>query len=118
MINIIHFLALNKRDIVIKGDGKSVRSYLYTADLVVWLLRILSSGKNRDVYNVGSNQQIVIRDLANTIGLNSIDVRILGNETGRKTIYVPCVNKSKIDLGLDIYTSLQATIIKTFNFYT
>ena len=32
------------RDIVIRGNGKSTRSYLYADDLVEWLFRILDDG--------------------------------------------------------------------------
>ncbi len=107
---------LNDRDIEIQGDGTAMRSYLYAADLVVWLLRILSLGKPSEVYNVGSPYHIDIATLANEISLNKVSVSILSNGYGKK--YVPCVEKAKKELNLDIYTSLQQSIIKTFKFHT
>lgn len=34
----------NDRDIVIQGDGIAVRSYMYAADMAVWLLALLVGG--------------------------------------------------------------------------
>lgn len=45
--------AMENRDIIIKGDGRPLRSYLYTADLVIWLLTMLLKSENKSIYNVG-----------------------------------------------------------------
>ncbi|MBX3721893.1 MAG: NAD-dependent epimerase/dehydratase family protein [Turneriella sp.] len=55
---------LQGEDILIQGDGTPRRSYIYTADLVIWLLRILTKAKTGDIYNVGSHQDISISELA------------------------------------------------------
>lgn len=44
---------MENRDIIIKGDGRPLRSYLYTADLVIWLLTMLLKSENKSIYNVG-----------------------------------------------------------------
>ncbi|MDP1897433.1 MAG: NAD-dependent epimerase/dehydratase family protein, partial [Sulfurimicrobium sp.] len=56
--------ALYEDEIAVKGDGTPIRSYLYMADLVAWLLTLLQNGKSGEVYNVGSDQAISIRELA------------------------------------------------------
>ena len=38
----------------IQGDGQSVRSYMYPADMALWLLTIFPRGSVGSVYNVGS----------------------------------------------------------------
>src|SRR5271165_3372114 len=57
--------ALAGRNIAIKGDGTLVRSYLYAADLAIWLRTLLlrggASGENPLVLNVGSSEAISIR---------------------------------------------------------
>lgn len=58
---------INNRDIVIKGDGRAYRSYLYAADLAVWLLAILLKSENKSIYNVGAGGGISIYDLAKKV---------------------------------------------------
>lgn len=51
----------------IYGTGKTVRSYLYIADLLVWMLRIIGFGRP-GAYNVGSEIPITIEELAERVG--------------------------------------------------
>ena len=59
--------ALEGRPIVIQGDGAAYRSYLYAADLMVWLWTILFRGASCRAYNVGSETAIDIVHLAKCI---------------------------------------------------
>ncbi|MEC4727728.1 NAD(P)-dependent oxidoreductase [Shewanella sp. D64] len=111
---------LNGNDISIKGDGTAVRSYLYAADLVVWLLRILSSGKAFEIYNVGSSEQVSIGELAMLIdavagGKSLVETPSLVKQTVHQ--YVPDIRKAQNELGLCVYTSLSSSINKTLRFY-
>lgn len=51
----------------IYGTGKTVRSYLYIADLITWMLRIIDFGRP-GAYNVGSEMPISIEELADRVG--------------------------------------------------
>jgi dTDP-glucose 4,6-dehydratase len=112
---------LNQRDIVIEGDGTSIRSYLYAAELVVWLLRLLAAGKDRELYNVGSDNPVSIFELAKKIAMNHGDaskIRVLGLDKPSLAVkaYVPSVNKVASELNLTQIISLDSTISKTLEY--
>jgi len=112
--------ALWEDEIVIKGDGTSVRSYLYQADLAKWLIRILEHGKSGDAYNVGSDEPITIVDLARTVrDIISPEkvVKVLGglNFARDRDIYLPNISKAREDLGLNVDFDLRRAIDLTAN---
>ena len=105
---------LKHQNIEISSTGHSTRSYLYGADLAIWLLTILLKGKDREVYNVGSDESVSIFELANKIAGNEVVVNV-----GKKDVtsyYVPNIDKCKVELGLRVYTSLDDSIKKTLSF--
>ena len=106
------------RPMSIQGDGRPVRSYLYAADLVVWLLRILESGTSGQAYNVGSEDPISIRDLALEIARAAATapaLDIVQNDVAKSLAprYVPNTAKARQTLQLAQYTDLSAALLKT-----
>ena len=59
--------AMAGEQIVIRGDGTPFRSYLYAADMAAWLWAVLIKGQTGRAYNVGSDQSLSIRALAERI---------------------------------------------------
>tara|TARA_A100001015_G_C15001410_1_gene718658 strand:- start:953 stop:1879 length:927 start_codon:yes stop_codon:yes gene_type:complete len=60
--------ALNNEDITIYGDGNQTRTFLHVRDNVNFTIKCLeNSFYNNDIVNVGSDQEISIINLANTI---------------------------------------------------
>ncbi|MEI7751334.1 MAG: NAD(P)-dependent oxidoreductase [Candidatus Omnitrophota bacterium] len=109
---------LENRPITVKGDGTPLRSYLYTADLVEWLLTILSSGLHARPYHVGSAEAISISDLAHlvrTCAGTTHPIKILGAPvTGAlPSRYVPSVERAASELGLRPRYSLKEAITQT-----
>ena len=106
------------QDIVIRGDGTPYRSYLYADDLVRWLFKVLFEGMPGRAYNIGSNQAVAIRELAETVRKvlrpdSRIVVRgkpIPGKKTER---YVPDVARILRELNVSIENGLEKTILKT-----
>jgi nucleoside-diphosphate-sugar epimerase len=103
--------------IVVKGDGTAVRSYLYASDLAIWLWTVLYQGQSNRAYNVGSENDVSIGELARTvasIGTPPVEIRIEGQPSGAPPArYVPSTRRAQEELGLIERISLQAAIEKT-----
>ncbi|MCW4461033.1 NAD-dependent epimerase/dehydratase family protein [Sphingomonas sp. BT-65] len=120
----IHFAAGNFiRDamagarIRVEGSGQAVRSYLYAADLTVWLWTLLLKGRPGETYNLGSEEAVSIADLARRTAaiLGGPGVEILGRpdpgwNPGR---YVPSTAKVRRDLGVASTVDLDEAIRRT-----
>lgn len=111
---------LHNRQIKIQGDGTPQRAYLYTADLMIWLLKILTEGKPCYPYNVGSDEAINLESLANMIrqySPNNLGVEIAQAKTSAPpAMYVPSIERAKNELGLKVFTNIKDAIDKTFKF--
>lgn len=105
--------ALNNAEIQIKGDGRSVRSYLDQRDLAEWLLYLLAYGENQGVYNVGSDASFSLYEVAKTIsdvfGLKK-DILVQSNKDVVCTRYVPDISKVRM-LGLVPKYDLKSSIL-------
>ena len=105
-------------EIRVKGDGTANRSYLYTADLMIWLWTILMRGRPGDVYNVGSEQELSIGELAKRVAdafqpappVVIERAQTLGKPHER---YVPATHKARAELGLVQRIDLPAAVRKT-----
>ncbi|MDR3568516.1 MAG: NAD-dependent epimerase/dehydratase family protein [Syntrophobacteraceae bacterium] len=106
------------RKIQIRGDGTPCRSYLYSADLAIWLWTILVRGESRRPYNVGSEKGLSIAELANLVAEalpDSPGVEILGrpNPGQPRERYVPSTFRAHSALGLEEHISLLDSIQRT-----
>lgn len=112
---------LANRPIEIKGDGRPRRSYLYAADLAEWLWTMLLAGRPGEVYNVGSDRAVSIRELAETVRRvagASNEIRVLAPPgDGPEFCYVPDIAKARRDLNLTVKTGLEDAIRKTLEFH-
>jgi dTDP-glucose 4,6-dehydratase/UDP-glucose 4-epimerase len=113
--------ALFEDEITVKGDGSPVRSYLYMADLVTWLLTLMLQGRNGEIYNVGSDQAISIRELAEMVRDTlspGKPIRVMGQHghsvgNSVRNRYVPSISKARLELGLDASIALDEAIRRT-----
>ena len=104
--------------ISVSGDGTPCRSYLYAADLAIWLWTILFRGTPGEAYNVGSEDAITIRDLAYEVSVafsHSPEVVISKSPApGRPAErYVPSIKKARESLGLDSWIKLDEALHRT-----
>jgi nucleoside-diphosphate-sugar epimerase len=114
--------ALAGRPIVVQGDGTPMRSYLYPADLAIWLWTILIRGENGRAYNVGSEQAVSIGELAHRVAeIAGVRVVVEGRGTPRigerPERYVPSTLRARIELHLEERIDLNESIRRTLAFH-
>lgn len=110
---------MSERPIEIRGDGAPFRSYLYAADLAIWLWTILVRGQSCRAYNVGSEEAISIADLASTVrkALGAQPpVHLAGHPVHGVPAerYVPSTVRARAELGLRQTVPLDEAIVRTF----
>ncbi|MCW3108415.1 MAG: hypothetical protein JWQ09_2921, partial [Segetibacter sp.] len=87
----------------ILGNENTIRSYLYGSDLACWLLNLLISGKVGKAYNLGSEEAISIKDLAEKIVSlfdNNLNIVIKSSKefSNAPSIAVPNISLLKKDV--------------------
>lgn len=114
--------AMHCAPIRIHGDGTPMRSYLYAADLAVWLWAMLLTAPSGEAYNVGSDEAVTIAELARTV------VEALGADSEivveREAVpgapparYVPSIAKAREQLGLRVGVGLRDAIRYTADWH-
>jgi dTDP-glucose 4,6-dehydratase len=110
------------RPIAIGGDGTPRRSYLYAADLAVWLWTILFRAPALVPINVGSARDVSIRELAEAVAGTLVPgteicvakQAVAGAAPAR---YVPAVTRAEELLGLRETVGLEEQIRRTAAWY-
>jgi len=115
--------AMRGGPIRVNGDGTPKRSYLYASDLVVWLWTMLFNAPSKVAFNVGSDEALSIRDLAETVAAAIRPGATV--EVARQPIpgspllqYVPSVDRAWSQLRLKVNIPLQEAIRRTAAWYS
>jgi dTDP-glucose 4,6-dehydratase len=102
----------------IKGDGTPLRSYLYMADLAIWLWTMLFTAPANRAFNVGSEEQHSIGSLAHLTAHTlrpGLRVQIDGTPKDGAPVstYVPGTQRAKQELGLTQHISTEQALLRT-----
>jgi nucleoside-diphosphate-sugar epimerase len=102
----------------VQGDGSPFRSYLYVADLVIWLWTLLLRGASGRAYNVGSEVDMKIAELADSIAhifMPPLKVQIARAPDLKRPVerYVPSTERARRELGLRQFIDLETGIERT-----
>jgi dTDP-glucose 4,6-dehydratase len=112
---------IKRQNITIHGDGAPLRTYMYGADLVIWILTILLKGNIGEAYNVGSDIPISIKKLALKIAdfFPAISVNILNqiHPTDRNFNYVPDISKAKEQFHFGDGITFDEAIYRTIKYH-
>ncbi|HEU5400649.1 MAG TPA: NAD-dependent epimerase/dehydratase family protein, partial [Terriglobales bacterium] len=106
----------------ISGDGTPYRSYLYAADLAVWLWTLLVRGESAHPYNVGSGEALSIAELAEQVVASTkpdtpVEIARAANPGVPAARYVPSVERAKTELGLPPLISVKEGIRRTYEWH-
>lgn len=115
--------ALAGGPIQVKGDGTPYRSYLYAADLAIWLWTILLKGIPLRGYNVGSENVRTITEVAQAVREASgmqLDISIAQsvNAMLKPTSYVPETTWAKQELRLAESIAISDGIARTMQWHS
>lgn len=109
--------ALHGGPIQVGGDGTPLRSYLYAADLAAWLWTILLKGAPGRPYNVGGEEAVSIRQLAERVAAvlaPGAEVQVGKSPSdGPPTRYLPELGRARAELGLEAWIPLDEAIRRT-----
>ncbi|MBK8805009.1 MAG: NAD-dependent epimerase/dehydratase family protein [Fibrobacteres bacterium] len=109
--------ALAGRTIRILGDGTTVRSYQYAADMAAWNWILLASGRDATAYNVGSDRAVSTRELAEIVSKIGAGAgfEVLGkpDPARRVDVYVPSVDRFVEEFTMAPQTDLETAISRT-----
>jgi dTDP-glucose 4,6-dehydratase/UDP-glucose 4-epimerase len=117
--------AIHHQDIQVRGDGTPLRSYMYIADATAWLLRLLLTEKACGAYNIGASKSIAVAELAYKVQellaptcqvrIKAASEQMQGNF--QRSVYLPCVLRSKEALNVHEWTPLGSAIKRTAAYY-
>lgn len=110
--------AMRGGPIIVSGDGTPKRSYLYAADLAIWLWTILFDGIPGRAYNVGSDRVYSIAETARAVAEAidpTLEVIVSQPEDRNRALrqYVPSTRRAQEELALKEHFSLTDAIRRT-----
>jgi nucleoside-diphosphate-sugar epimerase len=110
--------ALQGRPIRVRGDGTPYRSYLYAADLAIWLWTILLRGQPLRPYNVGSEAAISIGELAHRVAQtltagSAVEISTPAHPGRPAERYVPSSGRIQRELGVKVTVDLDDALMRT-----
>lgn len=103
----------------IQGSGRETRAYIYIDDFTEGFVSLLEKGKHLEIYNVGTMEEVSIKQLVQEIGncLNTVIKLVPGKLTEGSTLR-RCPDTTKIGkLGFDPQFSLKKGLQETVEWY-
>jgi len=113
--------ALQGEPLTVYGDGMQTRSFTYISDTLIGLMKVACSQFKGEVFNIGSQDEITILELAKTI------IELTGSKSKIKYLPLPkddprrrCpdISKAKKLLNWEAKTSLKDGLGKTLQWFT
>ncbi|MCX5828398.1 MAG: NAD(P)-dependent oxidoreductase [Deltaproteobacteria bacterium] len=106
-------------DFPIQGNGDETRAFIYIDDFVTALLRVIEKGEHLNIYHIGTNQEISIRELAEmTARCFKREIRIIPGQLMLGSTPRRCPDVSKLSgLGFTPQVDLASGLVRTVSWY-
>ena len=103
----------------IQGDGSETRAFCFVDDVVSGILTMYAHGGHREVYHIGNDEEVTIRDLAVRVGRSlgvDLDIRPGEAATGGTRRRCPDITKMR-SLGYRPQICLDEGLQRTISWY-
>jgi UDP-glucose 4-epimerase len=103
----------------IQGDGTETRAFCYVDDIVTGILTMYAHGGHREIYHIGNDEEVSIRDLAGRIGKTvGVDLDIRPGEAAEGGTPRRCPDITKMrTLGYAPAVALDEGLERTVAWY-
>ena len=106
----------------IQGDGETVRSFMYGADLAYWLLRLLAAGRSGGAYNVGSPVPVKLKELAEKVASlvplrPTVELNAVPSSKQARTVWIPDVGLVQREMGLQLTCDLDYALRRSIEWH-
>lgn len=103
----------------IQGTGEETRAFAYVDDVVAGIIRMYEAGGHREVYHIGNDEEVSIKDLVKVTGQAvGLDLNIVEGPAAEGGTPRRCPDISKMRaLGYDPAVMLQEGIAHTVEWY-
>lgn len=105
----------NGLPLTIAGDGSQTRTFCFVDDLVAGLILVMEKGEKGEVYNLGSNVEVAIHDLAKLfikVAKSNNTIKFIERPAHDHARRLPAIDKI-MNLGWEIDVPLETGLIRT-----
>ena len=108
-----------KVNLKIKGSGDETRAFNYIDDFVDGFMIMLKKGKHLNIYNIGSDEEISIKNLVKNISkISKIKINIRNSEIAKGSTLRRCPDITKLKkLGYKPKIKIKNGLIPMINWY-
>lgn len=112
------FLSNNKK-IIIWGNGKPIRDFIYASDLARNLIKIVEGNYNFDVLNISSGKGVSINQVVKKIAKITKFKGMIEFDTTKPNGQIKKIFSNKLmkELGLSLETSINKALTETIDWY-
>lgn len=120
MYDLLNKLHSDPLHLVVLGDGTQIRDYIFVLDAIEAILMIAQHGHKGEIYNIGGNNPVAIRDIIPLLAdVSGCEGKVDVSYTGKSWLGDPPAMSADISklrsLGFEPHETLISGIQKLFN---